>query len=68
VAVIWAVQNQYMDRVPVKRIKEFQTKWVEFVMTRKAELLAKIAREKAISDALKAELKAAADEFQLTWK
>jgi F-type H+/Na+-transporting ATPase subunit alpha len=68
VAVIWAVQNQYMDRVPVNRIKEFQAKWVEFVNTRKAELLGKIAREKAISDALKAELKAAADEFQLTWK
>jgi F-type H+-transporting ATPase subunit alpha len=68
VAVIWAVQNQYMDRVPVNRIKEFQTKWIEFVTTRKAELLGKIAREKTISDALKAELKAAADEFQLTWK
>src|SRR5580698_6500513 len=68
VAVIWAVQNQYMDRVPVNRIKEFQAKWVEFVTTRKVELLRKIAREKAINDELKAELKAAADEFQLTWK
>jgi F-type H+-transporting ATPase subunit alpha len=68
VAVIWAVQNQYMDRVPVNRIKEFQAKWVEFITTRKAELLRKIAREKAINDGLKGELKAAADEFQLTWK
>ena len=68
VAVIWAVQNQYMDRVPVNRIKEFQAKWVEFVTTRKTELLKKIGREKAINDELKTELKAAADEFQLTWK
>ena len=68
VAVIWAVQNQYMDRVPVDRIKEFQTKWVEFVTMRKTELLQKIAREKTINDELKGELKAAADEFQLTWK
>ena len=68
VAVIWAAQNQYMDDVPVNRVKEFQNKWTEFVTTRKVELLRKIAREKAISDALKAELKAAADEFKATWK
>src|SRR3954454_23695884 len=27
VGVIWAIQNQYMDDVPVDRIKEFQKKW-----------------------------------------
>src|SRR6516164_3654652 len=68
VAVIWAAQNQYMDDVPVNRVKEFQNKWTEFVTTRKVELLHKIAKERAISDALKAELKAAADEFKATWK
>jgi F-type H+-transporting ATPase subunit alpha len=68
VAVIWAAQNQYMDDVPVNRVKEFQNRWTEFVTTRKVELLHKIGREKAISDALKAELKAAADEFKATWK
>jgi len=68
VGVIWAAQNQYMDNVPVNRVKEFQNKWTEFLTTRKTELLRKIAKEKAISDALKAELKAAADEFKATWK
>src|SRR6476620_4786923 len=68
VAVIWAVQNGYVDDVPVERIKEFQAEWTEFITTRKAELLRRIAREKALSDALKAELKAAADEFKQTWK
>src|ERR1700722_14042144 len=68
VAVIWSVQNGYLDDVPVERVKEFQNKWVEFVTTRKTELLKKIAREKAINDELKAELKAAAGEFQQTWK
>jgi F-type H+-transporting ATPase subunit alpha len=68
VAVIWAAQNQYMDDVPVNRVKEFQNKWTEFVTTRKTELLRKIVREKAISDALRTELKAAADEFKATWK
>jgi F-type H+/Na+-transporting ATPase subunit alpha len=68
VLVIWTAQNGYFDQVPVARVKEFQNKLTEYFTTRKAELLAKIAKEKAISDPLKADLKAAADEFKLTWK
>jgi F-type H+-transporting ATPase subunit alpha len=68
VAVIWAVQNNYTDAVPVDRMKEYQAKWTEFLSTRKADLLRKIAHEKTLSDNLQAELKAAADEFKLTWK
>jgi F-type H+/Na+-transporting ATPase subunit alpha len=68
VAVIWAMQNGYLDHVPVVRVKEFQTKFTEFLTTRKVELLAKIAKEKALSDALAAELKAVADEFAQMWK
>ena len=68
VAVLWTVQNQYLDDVPVERVKEFQTKWTEFLTTRKPELLQKIAKEKTLSDALKADLKAAADQFKQTWK
>jgi F-type H+-transporting ATPase subunit alpha len=68
VAVIWAVQNGYVDDVRVERVKEFQTKFTDFLTTRKVELLAKIEREKAVSDALRAELKTVADEFKQTWK
>ena len=68
VAVLWAVQNGYVDDVPVDRTKEFQTKLTEFLTLRKAELLQKIAVEKAINDALAAELKAAAEAFKQTWK
>ena len=67
VAVIWAIQNQYLDDVPVPRVKEFQAQWTDFLTTRRAELLGKIAREKIINDEIKAELKAAADEFKETW-
>ncbi|HVP80037.1 MAG TPA: F0F1 ATP synthase subunit alpha [Thermodesulfobacteriota bacterium] len=68
VAVIWAVQNGYVDDVPVDRIKEFQAKLTEFLSTRKAELLTKIAKEKTLSAALTAELKAATDQFKETWR
>ena len=68
VAVIWAVQNGYVDDVPVDRIKEFQATLTEFLSTRKSELLARIAREKAMSKDLTAELKTATDQFKETWR
>jgi F-type H+-transporting ATPase subunit alpha len=68
VAVLWATQNGYLDQVPVERVKDFQNKLMDFLTTRKGELLARIGKEKAVSDALKAELKAASDEFAQTWK
>jgi len=68
VAVIWAVQNGYVDHVAVERIKEFQLTFTEFLNTRKPDLLRKIGQEKALSPALTLELKSAADEFKETWK
>ena len=41
-----------MDDVPVDKIKDFQAKLTDFLTTRKAELMAKIRKEKAFSDAL----------------
>jgi len=67
VAVLWAVQNNFMDDVPVDKIKDFQAKFTDFLNTRKAELLTKIRNEKTISDALAAELKAAVTEFKQTY-
>jgi F-type H+-transporting ATPase subunit alpha len=68
VGVIWAVQNGYLDDVPVERIKEFQTKLMEFLGTRKPELLASIAKEKALNSELTAEVKSAIDQFKETWR
>jgi F-type H+-transporting ATPase subunit alpha len=68
VGVIWAVQNGYLDDVPVERVKEFQAAWTDFLTTQKVELLAKIGREKALSPELTNELTAAADRFKSTWK
>jgi len=67
VAVIWAVQNGYVDDVPVNKVKVFQNKLMEFLTTRCAELLARIGKEKAISDEMKTELKRASDAFKESW-
>src|ERR1700744_167637 len=68
VAVIWAVQNGYVDEVPVERVKEFQAKWTEFLTTRKSQLILSIAKEKSISEGLAGELKAAVTEFKQTYR
>src|SRR3981189_1536920 len=68
VAVIWAVQNGYVDRIPVEQVKDFQNQLTDFLTTRKAELLGKIAQEKVMSAGLTTALKAAADQFKETWR
>src|SRR5690348_12202314 len=64
VAVLWAVQNGYVDAVPVARVKEYQAKLTYFLSTRKPELLQKIMQEKKLSPELTAELKAATEQFK----
>src|ERR1051326_4434279 len=51
-AVLWAVQNGVMDDVPVDRIKDFQDKLSDYLSSRKTDLMGRIAKEKALSDAL----------------
>src|SRR5216110_156060 len=67
VAVLWLVQNGYVDDVPVNRIKDFQARFTEFLTTSKADLLAQIGRKKALDDALTGELKGAAGQFKPLW-
>ncbi len=66
-AVLWAVQNNFFDDVAVDKVKDCQTKMADFLNTRKTVLLAKIRNEKAISDTLAAELKAAVTEFKQSY-
>jgi hypothetical protein len=63
-AVLWAMQNNLLDDVPVEKVKDFQAKLTDFLASRKAEVLTKIRGEKAFSDALAGELKAAITEFK----
>ena len=67
-AILWTVQNSLMDDVPVDKIKDFQNKLTDYLTSRKSELMGKIAKEKALSDALTADLKAAVTEFKQTYK
>ena len=68
VAVLWSMQNGYMDQVPVERIKEFQNKLQEYLATRKEAVLAAIRDKGAIDKDLEALLKGALDEFKTTFR
>jgi len=67
VAVLWAAQNGFLDDVPVDKIKDFQVKLTDYLTSRKADLLARIAKEKALNDTLVNDLKAAVTGFKQTY-
>src|SRR5256885_4238965 len=67
-AVLWAVQNKMVDDVPVDRVKDFQAKLTDYLTSRKSDLMARLAKEKALSDPLTAELKSAITDFKQTYR
>src|SRR5438094_51061 len=68
VAVMWAMQNGYVDPIPVERVKEFQTKLQDYLQTRKESLLASIRDKKQLDEAVEAQLESALEEFKTTWR
>ncbi len=66
VAVLWAMQNGFLDSVPVDKIKEFQLKLQDYLRTRKESILHTILQKKAIDKDLETQLASALDEFKAT--
>jgi F-type H+/Na+-transporting ATPase subunit alpha len=66
VAVMWAMQNGFIDPVPVDRVKEFQNKLEDFLATRKESLLTSIRQKKQLDADLEASLKTTLEEFSAT--
>jgi F-type H+-transporting ATPase subunit alpha len=67
VAVLWAMQNGYFDDVEVKRIKECQQSFEEFLSTRKADLLQLIFDKKELTDEVVSGLETAINDFKASW-
>ena len=67
VATMWAVQNNFFDKIPVDKVKDFQGKLVDYLTTRQDKLLAQIREKGAIDDAITAELKSAIGGFAETY-
>jgi len=67
-SILWAAQNAFFDDVPVDKVKDFQTKLTDYLQNRKADLIGRITKEKAMSDPIVADLKAAITEFKQTYR
>ena len=67
-AILWTVQNGLMDDVAVEKIKDFQAKLSDYLTSRKSDLMSRVAKERALSDALTADLKTAVTEFKQTYR
>src|SRR5436189_585409 len=68
VAVMWAMQNGYVDPVPVERVKEFQVKLQDWLQTRKESLLRAIREKGQLDQDLESQLKSALEDFKTTWQ
>jgi len=67
VAVLWAMQNGYLDSVPVEKVKQFQLQLQDYLRTRKESLLNAIVTKKALDKDIEGELTQALDEFKTTF-
>src|SRR6476646_574269 len=47
-AILWSVQNNFVDDVAVDKVKDFQAKLSDYLTNRKSDLVAKISKEKAL--------------------
>src|SRR5271154_6206091 len=68
VAVLWSMQNGFLDDVSVDKIKDFQLKLQEYLTTRKDAVLGKIRDKAAIDDDITSDLKAAVGEFKTSYR
>ena len=64
VAVIFAVNNGYLDDVEVNDVRKWEDEFLSFVEARHPEVLQRIRTEKTLSDELEADLKKAIEEFK----
>ena len=64
VAIIYAVNNGYLDDVEVGDVAKFEQNLLEFLNARHPEVLDRLRQEKKLGDELEAELVAAIEEFK----
>jgi len=68
VAVLWAMQNNFLDDVPVEKIKDWQLKYTDFLSTRKASVLDRLRKEGFVSKELEPDFRAVLTEFKQSYR
>jgi len=68
VALLWAVQNGFLDGIPVDRVHDFQSGLTDTLTAGRADLLASISREKTLTEPVVAGLRTVLTEFKQTFR
>ncbi len=66
VEMFWALNNGFLDDVPVEKVQSFENAFHKFMESNKPEIAAKIMDEKTISDDTANLLKSALGDFKNT--
>ena len=65
---IFAGSEGYLDTVPIKEVPRFEEQFLNFMRDRKSEVRDLLAKERKLSDAVVAGLKAALNEFKAQYR
>ena len=65
--ILWAVQNNFFDKIPVDKVKDFQTKLSDFLTSRQDKVLAQLREKGAFDDNITSQLKTAIGQFAETY-
>jgi F-type H+-transporting ATPase subunit alpha len=64
VSMFWALNNGFLDDVPVEKVQAFEAAFHKFMESNKPEVTEQIAREMALSPEIEEKLKAALTDFK----
>ncbi len=68
VTILYAVNNGYMNDIPVEKVQDFETKFHAFMASQGREVLKAIAKTKELSDDTEAQLKTLITQFKDTYQ
>jgi F-type H+-transporting ATPase subunit alpha len=66
VQIFWALNNGFLDDVPVEKVQAFEQAFHKYMESNKPEIAAKIMDQKALDDAIEDSLRSAVTEFKNT--
>jgi F-type H+-transporting ATPase subunit alpha len=66
VEIFWALNNGFLDDVPVEKVQPFEAAFHKYMESNKPEIAKRIMDEKTLNDEIEASLRAAVGEFKNT--
>ncbi len=66
VEIFWALNNGFLDDVPVEKVQAFEQAFHKYMESNKPEIAAKIMEQQALDEGIESSLRAAVQEFKNT--